>query len=153
MLEQQTDFNFPPKHRKRFARQKKGEVVYLIAWYENLPIGHVLLKWSGTTKAPMVARLKDCPHIEDLFVIPDCRSKGIGSQLMDAVEGLCAQKGYAQVGLGVGIDNLRARSLYERRGYIDAGFGEFRTIYPYLDKNGKQQSGEEICVYLVKKLL
>jgi len=152
VIEQQTALNFPPKHRERFAMQQNGKAVYLIAWHEDLIVGHVLLKWDGTTDEPMRSQLKNCPHIEDLFVIPDYRSKGIGFLLMDTVEELCRQHGYSRVGLGIGVDNMRARLLYERRKYRDAQFGECRTTYPYINEHGQQRRGEEICVYLIKNL-
>lgn len=142
----------PEKHRERFARQRKGKVVYLVAWYENLPVGHVLLKWDGSTDKPMVSELDSCPDVEDLFVSPDNRSRGIGSQLMDAVENLTKRQGYSRVGLGVGIENVRACSLYERRGYEDSGFGEYRESGRYVDENGREQSWEETCIYLIKQL-
>ncbi len=56
------------------------------------------------------------------------------------------------MGLGVGIENVRACSLYERRGYKDSGFGEYRESGRYVDENGREQSWEETCVYLIKRL-
>lgn len=152
LLERHIAFGSPEKHRERFVRQRKGEVVYLAAWHKSPPVGHALLKWYGSTDEPMASELDNCPDIEDLFVSPDYRSRGIGSQLMDAVEDLAKEQGYFRVGLGVGSDNFRARSLYEHRGYKDSGFGEYRESGSYVDKDGQQQSWEEICVYLIKKL-
>ena len=65
---------------------------------------------------------------------------------------LAKQNGYLRIGLGVGIDNARARSLYVRRGYEDAGFGGYRTGGCYIDRNGREQSWEEMCNYLIKEL-
>ena len=81
LLEQHVAFGPPEKHRERFARQRKGTVVYLVAWRENLPVGHALLKWDGSTDEPMASELDSCPDTEDLFVSPNHRSRGIGSQL------------------------------------------------------------------------
>lgn len=152
LLEQHMAFGPPEKHRERFARQRKGTVVYLVAWRENLPVGHALLKWDGSTDEPMASKLDSCPDIEDLFVSPDYRSRGIGSQLMDAVENLARQQGYSRVGLGVGVENVRARSLYERRGYKTLAFGEYRESGRYVDRDGREQSWEEDCIYLIKQL-
>ena len=66
--------------------------------------------------------------------------------------GLNRQGGYAQVGLGVAIDNTGARSLYERRGYRDAGLGPYSIRWIYVDEQGQQQPREEVCVYLTKSL-
>ncbi len=71
---------------------------------------------------------------------------------MDAAEGLIRQDGYARVGLGVAIDNTRARSLYERRGYRDAGLGRYSIRWIYVDEHRQEQPREEVCVYLIKSL-
>lgn len=140
------------KHRDRLTRQRADGVVYLVAWLGNLPVGHGLLKWNGSDDEPMSSELDGCPEFEDLFVVPHHRSRGMGSELLGRAEILAARKGYRQIGLAVAIDNHRARSLYERRGYVDAGSGEHRTSWTYLDADGLERQAREACHYLVKPL-
>ncbi len=145
--------NGPPgKHRARLARQERGEVAYLIARRGARPLGHVLLKWAGTADEPAASALVDCPDLEDLRVSPTCRGQGIGSRLLAAAEELARQRGHAQVGLGVAVSDLRVRALYERLGYRDAGLGEYVEGGRYLDRDGREQTWEETCIYLVKLL-
>lgn len=69
------------KHAERFLRQQKGEAVYLIAWYQGQPVGHALLKWDGSQDEHITRQLRVmCPDIEDLFVLTELRSQGIGNQ-------------------------------------------------------------------------
>ncbi|MHB0870332.1 MAG: GNAT family N-acetyltransferase [Chloroflexota bacterium] len=152
LLEQRLDSDPSEKHRQRLALQQQGLVLYLAAWKGQEPVGHLLLKWDGTEDEPMASRLADCPDIEDLWVRPDLRSGGIGSRLLAAAEDLARQRGYPRVGLGVGIDNLRALALYQRRGYQDSGFGEYPHAVYYLDEQGQHRVRWEICVYLTKRL-
>ena len=140
------------KHRERFARQQEGKVVYLVAWRGNLPVGHVLVQWEGTTDDPTLSQLSDCPNLEDLFVAPDYRSQGVGAQLLEASEALATRKGYSRIGLGVAVDNPRARSLYELRRYEDAGLGEYTTGGIYVDRDGQEKTWGEVCNYLTKQL-
>lgn len=142
----------PDKHRKRFAEQEQGRVVYLIAWHEQLPIGHALLKWGGTDAEPMVSMLRGCPDIEDLFVNPEYRASGVGSQLLDVAEELVREAGYSCIGLGVGIDNEVARELYESRGYRYAGLGEYTIGGRYIDRRGRERIWKETCIYLTRRL-
>lgn len=146
------DWAAPRKHRERLARQQEGHDVYLVAWLGGLPVGHVLLQWQGTNDLPSALRMDGCPNVEDLFVSPSHRSRGIGSRLLGHAEKLAIQMGYSQIGLGVSVDNPRARSLYDLRGYRDAAFGEYRTSGRYSDRDGREQQWEEICKYMVKRL-
>jgi ribosomal protein S18 acetylase RimI-like enzyme len=143
----------PGRHREYFAMQQTGEAVCLIAWLEGRPVGHVLMRWKGTWTEPMASQLQNCPHLSALVVDPEHRSRGIGTQLMEMAEDLARRRGYTQIGLSVSTDNDRARALYARRGYRDAGFGVCRKRRRYLDENRREQFYEEECVYLVKPIL
>ena len=143
---------YPDKHRKRLDRQRRGEAVYLIAWHGEVPVGHGLLKWEGPDDGPMTARLERCPDVEDLFVHPDYRSRGIGARLLECAEGLARDRAFQKIGLGVSVENARARALYRRLGYEDAGFGEYIDRWQYTDENGRKRWWEETCNYLVKDL-
>ena len=139
-------------HIERFAVQQRGDAVYLFAWHDEQPVGHVLLVRTGPSKEPMRSSLRNCAHISDLFVIPNHWSNGIGTRLMNEAEALAAQHGHIQIGLDVAIDNNRAISLYERRGYKDAGFPERAVSWTYLDPHGEEQVQYDVLVYLVKPL-
>ena len=154
LLERHIDFDWAAlhKHGERFVKQQAGEAVYLVAWHRDIPVGHALLRWNGPSDHPIVFRLDRCPDVEDLFVSPGYRSKGIGSRLLDTAESLAKQKGYSQLGIGVDIDNPSARSLYERKGFRDTGFGEYRISWPWTDKDGQERWAEENCNYLIKVL-
>ena len=142
----------PEVHRERFALQQAGAALYLLAWHGARPIGHVLLKWRGVAREPMASALQRCPHICDLYVIPEYQSRGIGTRLMDAVERLARMCVYPQVGLSVAVDNFRARRMYEQRGYHNAGFPPQQVRWTSLDAAGAPQVQEETVVYLVKRL-
>lgn len=147
------DWGAPQKHSERFIRQENGEVVYLVAWKYESPVGHLLLKWRGTSDEPMASDIKDCPDLEDLFVIPDYRSRGIGTRLLECAEQAALEKGYGRIGLGVSVDNPRARSLYLRLGYRETGTGRYETGGIYVDRDGSEKSWKEVCVYLTKQLI
>ena len=154
LVEDQVNFDWAAhqKHRERLGRQNAGKALYLVAWYENIPIGHVLLEWSGTSDELMRTQLVHCPNLEDLFVAPQYRSQGVGSRLLQEAEAQAGQAGYPNIGLGVAVDNTGTQRLYRRHGYKDAGFGEYKTGGSYVDQAGREQTWEEICCYLVKPI-
>jgi len=137
------------KHR---ARQDRGEVLYFIAWRGATPSGHLLLEWGGTDDEPISSSLLDCPNLEDLFVMPEFRSRGIGSMLLDAAITAVREAGYTQLGLGVAVDNPGAIRLYERNGFQDSELGEYATGGSYLDREGTVQTWQEICTYRIRLL-
>jgi GNAT superfamily N-acetyltransferase len=142
----------PALHLDRLVRQQAGDAVYLFAWHHEQPVGHVLLVLTGPAKEPMRSALRNCAHISDLFVIPGYWSRGIGTRLMDEAEALAARQGFIQIGLDVAIDNDRAITLYERRGYKDLGFGERAVSWMYVDLDGQEQVQNDVLIYLVKAL-
>ena len=92
------------------------------------------------------------PYIEDVFVLPEWRDRGIGTALLEAAESAAAARGDRGVSLAVSTGNAAARRLYTRRGYVDAGVPVHchATTEPGFDGDG--QSGNETVVDLVKRL-
>ena len=140
------------RHHDRFTQQQDGRLTYLIAWLDRIPVGHAMVRWEGTTDAYVADRISDCAHVEDLFVMPELRSQSIGTRILAYGERLAMERGFTQIGLAVGIDNPRARALYERLGYEDTGFGVFEIGGTYTDIHGKQREWREVCEYLAKML-
>jgi GNAT superfamily N-acetyltransferase len=59
--------------------------------------------------------------LDELFLVPEVRGKGIGKiAMMEAVR-LAREAGCLAVGLEVDEDNMRARRLYESAGFTGAG--------------------------------
>ena len=88
------------------------DATYLVAWDADVPAGHVHVAWRGTAL--------QLPELQDMYVLPDRRSRGIGASLVAAAERLAAANGHTECSLSVSEQNLRARALYERLGYTRA---------------------------------
>ena len=142
----------PGRYYDYFAMQQRNEAICLIAWQEGLPVGHALLCWQGSRHEPMASQLRDCPHFSAVIVAPERRSRGIGTRLLEHGEALARLRGYRQVGLNVILDNVRARALYERLGYREAGFGTYTLRHRYVDAQGQAHIHEAACIYLIKAI-
>ncbi|GHI01114.1 GNAT family N-acetyltransferase [Neobacillus kokaensis] len=140
------------KHRDRYKKQLQGDVTYIAAYWNEKPVGHVLLKWNGTKDEAVTAHINHCPDIEDLLVTDEYRNKGIGQQLLYYCAKLTKQRGFERIGLGVGIENESAKRLYQRLGFQDSGIGEYQIGGTFIDEKGIEHSWKETCIYLIHKL-
>jgi ribosomal protein S18 acetylase RimI-like enzyme len=66
--------------------------------------------------------------VEDVYVIPELRSVGIGRDLFKAFQGWAHQKGATGVSLQVAAGNLRAREFYERLGFREVSLYEVKEF-------------------------
>jgi ribosomal protein S18 acetylase RimI-like enzyme len=146
----------PEAHVRRLADQRTGRVTYLVAWHEGRALGHVLVRWGGTTNPELLWKLGrpvDHPYVEALFVHPAYRSRMIGSQLLAAAERLAGERGFRRIGLAVSVEIVRAWALYDRLDYCDADLAEFVNHWSYVDEAGREVSATETCRYQVKSLV
>jgi GNAT superfamily N-acetyltransferase len=67
-------------------------------------------------------------EMDEFFVLPEARSRGVGRQLLAAAETALAARGCVRMQLQLGVANSEARAFYQRRGYIA------RAGYELLDK-------------------
>jgi GNAT superfamily N-acetyltransferase len=57
-------------------------------------------------------------EIKRMYVVPDARGRGLGRELLAALEALARDLGYAVVRLDTGAKQPGARRMYERAGYV-----------------------------------
>jgi GNAT superfamily N-acetyltransferase len=140
------------QHR-RYAVQKSGKGAFLIAWHGETPVGHFLLRWDGPERDPTGQYPPRTPCLEAGGTREEYRRQGVATRIMTEAERLARVRGYNAIGLAVGsTDNPLAKRLYERRGYVDWGKGEFEITWEYKTTNGRQGTESEICIYMFKAL-
>ncbi|GAD55561.1 LOW QUALITY PROTEIN: mobC protein [Limimaricola cinnabarinus LL-001] len=72
--------------------------------------------------------------IDGIFVAPEARGRGVGSRLIEALAQEARSGGYREIRLEVIDENLRARALYERRGFRAVGrrpLGVLRIVFGF----------------------
>jgi len=95
---------------------------------------------NGTTRA----------YIYGFRVQPQCRNQGIGTKIMRTIEDDLKQRGFHQVTLNVGQENIAARRFYERLRYfvVDSDPGR----WSYIDDKGKRRDVHEPAWRMIKDL-
>lgn len=89
-------------------------------------------------------------YIYGFRIQPQYRNQGIGTRMMHTVEDDLRQRGFRQVTLNVGQDNLDARRFYDRLGYIIIGSDPGR--WSYIDDKGKRRDVIEPAWRMIKNL-
>ncbi|MGO4852469.1 GNAT family N-acetyltransferase [Phaeovulum sp. W22_SRMD_FR3] len=76
--------------------------------------------------------------VDGLVVAPECRGQGIGAALLAALSDEARWRGHSELRLDVVAENLRARALYAREGFVIRGHlyphhasGLVRRLYAY----------------------
>ena len=116
---------------------------YLVAWDGDEPVGHAFVAWSGTKLG--------VPEIQDVWVLPERRRRGIATALTLAAEEAARRRGAERISLSVGISNEPARDLYAGLGFADAGLAPER-VAGTINLRGQDVEVDDVLVYLVKPL-
>ena len=128
----------------RLNQEAQDDSTYLIAWEDDLPVGHAHIAWSGTHLG--------LPEIQDVFVLPELRRRGIASQLTHAAEDEARRRGWDRISLSVSrSDNPAAARLYAKLGYADAGVDPVR-VHGQIMLRGRPFEVDDTLVYLAKEL-
>jgi GNAT superfamily N-acetyltransferase len=139
-------------HEQRLARQEQGTSTYLIAWIDEVPVGHAEIRWNGCAAAEVTQRFPGCPEINALDVWPErLRSRGIGTAIIAEAERRAVGRGLGWIGLGVADDNPRAAALYLRLGFGETGC-RYVDRYEIVTAAGERLAFSDPCRFLVKNL-
>jgi ribosomal protein S18 acetylase RimI-like enzyme len=96
------------------ARLGGGDSVIYLAEEEGTVVGFVQLYPLFSSTAPRPGRIW---LLNDLYVTPDVRGRGVGRQLMDRARQLAEETGARSIELTTASSNTRAQALYESLGY------------------------------------
>jgi ribosomal protein S18 acetylase RimI-like enzyme len=88
------------------------------------PMDHLYIAWMGPTRCGLALvrerGLAGAPYLVSIAVADSVRGQGIGARLLAFVEGLYRPR-FRHLFLCVSSFNGRARSFYERSGYMAVG--------------------------------
>ena len=157
MLEKEFSPGYKSRHHfQRFEKQKTGKGLYLIAWHNNVPVGHFLLEWDGP-EDPTVATQIDIHKRAYLFALgtrEEYRRRGVATRMIQTGERLAKEHGCEWIGVEVGkASNPDARRLYEKLEYKDWDRGEFIVSSDYIIEDSQKYTEFEAVIYMDKKLL
>jgi ribosomal-protein-alanine N-acetyltransferase len=109
---EQASFNNPTTREWYEAELKRPEVCFIyVLRTSDHPVAGFCAFWLVADQA----------HINNLAVLPELRSRGLGTQLLEALIAEAAHLGAAELTLEVRASNEPALRLYDRAGFRRAG--------------------------------
>jgi GNAT superfamily N-acetyltransferase len=124
--------------------QRGDEGMYLIAWEDDDPVGHARIAWSGTHLG--------LPEIQDVYVSPEHRRRGIATALACAAEREARTRGWDGISLSVSQEgNAAAKLMYAKLGYVAADTAPVR-VTGSITLRGQPFAVDDTLVYLTKPL-
>ena len=97
-----------------------------IASMRGAPVGYLLAVYVFSLE-----HLGLTAEIDEFFVLPSARGKGVGGELLRVAESEFTRRGCTNVSLQLGKGNDRARAFYRRQGYRErAGFELLDKMLP-----------------------
>ncbi|MER7834126.1 GNAT family N-acetyltransferase [Streptomyces sp. NPDC095602] len=128
--------------KRELARAAAGEVDYLaVCTPADLPVAKGGIDYQVSEGAGTLWQLA---------VMPALQSCGLGTLLVRAAEQRIRDRGLRRAELAVEEDNLRARALYERLGYV--AYGREPDAWDEEGPDGSIRRHETMCVLMRKSL-
>lgn len=69
-------------------------------------------------------------HVVEMHLLPEYRGKGIASGILKAIQEICVAQG-KKIQLGCFKENVRAKNLYQKLGFIEIGETDTHYILEY----------------------
>ena len=100
------------RRQKQFEKFIENGEIILIGIYDDMPCGLVFANKDNDEQ------LAECGSIYLIYFLKEYWGKGLGTKLMDEAINILKNEGCKQVSLWVYETNIRARSFYEKSGFI-----------------------------------
>jgi GNAT superfamily N-acetyltransferase len=141
------------EYAKRLAAQGRGELIQVVAWIDERPVGKAMVLFPGYDEYSESAEREVCGEVRDVAVTPEARRLGIATSMIAALETAVRERGLSRIGLTVALaaDDAPARDLYAKLGYAPA-HGPFITSTNLHDDDGRPIHVGAVMSYLTKSL-
>lgn len=114
----------PETTKERWTKyyQEQQENIRTVGVIER---NHEILGYGSLLLRSEYPHFSSIPEIADVWVYDEHRGRGVGTQLIKWLEKLAKEKGYKEIGIGVGLyaDYGPAQKLYFHLGYCPDGHG------------------------------
>lgn len=100
------------------------EVIALLAGDPAVAVALLTLRPNVWHEGPVAL-------LDELYVAPELRGRGVGSALLMAAEAMTRERGGELLEINVDGDDIDARRFYERHGYTNTEPGQDQPLFYY----------------------
>jgi len=102
----------------------REDVIALLTGYPAVAVALLTLRPNVWYEGPVAL-------LDELYVVPHLRGRGLGSSLLAVAEDTVRRRGGGVLEINVDGDDLDARRFYERHGYANTEPGEDQPLLYY----------------------
>jgi GNAT superfamily N-acetyltransferase len=143
---------FGRTHADDLHDQSLSNLSFFVAWLNNDPIGHALVRWLGPREETVRKNYPDCPEIYRVRVLKGFRSRGIATAIIRKCENEALKRDCSLIGLGTHSNITSKDNLYIRSGYEPSTVGRYIDTYKVRLEDGTVTTIRKEAQFLIKRL-
>ncbi len=143
---------FGRTHAEDLHDQSLSYTSFFVAWLNDNPVGHALVRWLGPREEIVMKDYPDCPEIYRLKVLEEFRSQGIATAIIKNCENEARKRQYLIIGLGTYLDIYSKNNLYIRLGYVTSRVSNYIDTYKTRLDDGTVATIRKEVKFLIKRI-
>jgi len=143
---------FVRTHADDLHDQSLSEISFFVAWLNENPVGHAVVRWLGPREERVRRDYPDCPEIYRLKVLKEFREQGIATTIIKKCENEALKRHCLIIGLGTNPNISSKNNLYKRSGYEPSTVSSYIDTYKTRADDGTIVTIRKDAQFLIKKL-
>ncbi len=143
---------FGRTHADDLHDQSLSDISFFVAWLNDNPVGHALVRWLGPRDEIVRKDYPDCPEIYRLKVLKEFREQGIATAIIRKCENEALKRECLLIGLGTDPNITTKDNLYIQLGYRSSTVGSYIDTYKTRLDDGTVVTVRKDTQFLIKRL-
>lgn len=143
---------FGRTHADDLHDQSLSNISFFVAWLNDDPVGHALVRWLGPRAERVRKDYPNCPEIYRLKVLKEFRAQGIATAIIKKCENEALKRECLLIGLGTDPKISSKDNLYIRSGYESSKVNSYIDTYKTRLDDGTVLAIRKEAQFLIKRL-
>ncbi len=143
---------FGRTHADDLHDQSLSYTSFLVAWLQDKPVGHALVRWLGPREEIVMKDYQNCPEIYRLKVLEEFRSQGVATAIIKECENEALKRQCLTIGLGTYLNINSENNLYIRLGYETSSVSSYIDTYKTKLEDRTVATIRKETIFLTKRI-